>query len=273
MFQEGFQFYKPCRLLQPYIRYYWVFRSSWLLKTLTFPIGCPQLIFHKGMPLYIPELGTRQSILTVSGQVNYPAHLYSEGETEMIVVVFQPYGMRAFLHLPISALHNLEVSGFDLEYKRLEELAAQVFECKDTDTCINLIEAWLLSLLSEVQTPKLALNQKRIAAAINYLFSTPGTSVTTLASIACLSKKQFERLFNDMVGTNPKEYARIARFQMSLKLLQECPAGISQAQLAYQCGYADQSHFIREFKQFSGHTPVALLNICQPYSDLFTNPA
>ena len=101
----------------------------------------------------------------------------------------------------------------------------------------------------------------------------PATPVTALASTACLSKKQFERLFNELVGANPKEYARIVRFQKSLELLQHCPQDANQAQLACQCGYADQSHFIREFRQFSGHTPLSLRKVCNPYSDLFNNPA
>ncbi len=99
----------------------------------------------------------------------------------------------------------------------------------------------------------------------------PTISVSELASAACLGKKQFERLFNEMVGANPKEYARVVRFQKSLKLLQHCSEDTNQAQLAYQCGYADQSHFIREFKQFSGYTSLSLLNVCEPYSDLFNN--
>lgn len=89
----------------------------------------------------------------------------------------------------------------------------------------------------------------------------------------CLfEQKQFERLFNELVGANPKEYARIVRFQKSLKLLQHYTEDTNLAQIAYQCGYADQSHFIREFKQFSGYTPLSLLNVCKPYSDLFNNP-
>lgn len=48
---------------------------------------------------------------------------------------------------------------------------------------------------------------------------------------------------------------------------------INQAQIAYASGYADQSHFIREFRQFSGYTPGALLKVCAPYSDLFTDPS
>ncbi len=274
MLQEAFKFYKPCKELQPYVRYYWVFKSNQPLNTLTFPIGCPQIIFHKQTPLYIPELRTVQSEFTVSGQVNYPSHLYADGNVEMIVVVFQPYTLKAFLNLPISLLHNQEVSGYDLENKNLKQLAAQIFNCEDTNLCINLIEQWLLlQIAADVLVSKTAYNINRITAAIKRLFAMPAISVTELASVACLSKKQFERLFNEMVGANPKEYARVVRFQKSLKLLQHRLEDTNQAQLAYQCGYADQSHFIREFKQFSGYTPLALLNVCKPYSDLFNNPA
>ena len=163
----NFQFYKPCKELQPYIRYYWVFKSNQPLNTLTFPIGCPQIIFHKQTPLYIPELRTVQSEFTVSGQVNYPSH-------------------------PISLLHNQEVSGYDLENKHLKRLAAQIFDCENTSLCISLIEQWLLSQIADILTSKTAYNIKRITAAIKRLFAMPAISVTELASVACLSKKQFE---------------------------------------------------------------------------------
>ena len=273
MIQEDFKFYKPCKELQPYVRYYWIFKSNQPLNTLTFPIGCPQIIFHKQTPLYIPELKAAQSEFTISGQVNYPSHLYADGNVEMIVVVFQPCSLKAFLNLPISLLHNQEVSGYDLESKYLKQLAAQIFDCENTNLCIAIIEQWLLSQIADVLTSRTAYNINRITAAIKRLFVMPAISVTELASITCLGKKQFERLFNELVGANPKEYARIVRFQKSLKLLQHCSEDTNQAQLAYQCGYADQSHFIREFKQFSGYTPLSLLNVCKPYSDLFNNPA
>lgn len=268
MHPKDFQFYRPCQALQPYVRYYWVFRSDQMLNVLTFPIGCPQIIFHKKVPLYVPELDACQHKLTVSGQVNYPAHLCTRGDTEMIVVVFQPHAMKTFLDLPISLLHNQEISGYDLGNKRFHELAAQVFDCEGTGSCIRIIEQRLLSQITH--TPAYPL--KRISTALQQLLATPGISVNELAAIACLSKKQFERLFNAMVGANPKEYAKITRFQKALSFLQHSPETMSQAQIAYQCGYADQSHFIREFKQFSGHTPLSLLKIGTPYSDLFSQP-
>ena len=91
MIQENFKFYKPCELLRPYVRYYWVFKSDQSLNTYTFPIGCPQIIFHKQEPLYIPELDTVQNKLSISGQVSFSSHLCANGNIEMIVVVFYPH--------------------------------------------------------------------------------------------------------------------------------------------------------------------------------------
>ena len=102
MIQEEFKFYKPCKLLQPYIRYYWAFKSNRPLDAFTYPIGCSQIIFHKQAPLYIPELNVTQDKLTVSGQVNFSSHLYADGNTEMIVVVFHPHAMSMFLNIPTS---------------------------------------------------------------------------------------------------------------------------------------------------------------------------
>lgn len=114
---------------------------------------------------------------------------------------------------------------------------------------------------------------RRIDATIRQIFICPQTSITELSGIACLSKKQFERSFNSFVGINPKEYTRIVRFQKALAQMQYQPGKeINQALIAYTSGYADQSHFIREFKQFCGYTPMSLLKISNPYSDLFTNP-
>jgi AraC-like DNA-binding protein len=109
-------------------------------------------------------------------------------------------------------------------------------------------------------------------AAIGKLFSAPHTLVTELSTTCCLSKKQFEREFHLHVGMNPKEYSRIVRFQKALWLMQHQQGKTNQADLAYTSGYADQSHLIREFKNLCGYTPLSLLEVSTPYSDLFTTP-
>lgn len=58
------------------------------------------------MPLSIPELSTMQHSFTVSGQVNIPAHIALDGNTEMIVAVFYPHTIGMFIDTPPSAFHN-----------------------------------------------------------------------------------------------------------------------------------------------------------------------
>ena len=111
-----------------------------MMNTCTFPIGCPQIILHKRMPLYIPERGTTHTKLTISGQVNFSSHLQADDNIEMIVVVFHPHTINMFLNAPASSFYNQEISGYNIEDKQLNELAVQVFESEDNNLCVTLIE-------------------------------------------------------------------------------------------------------------------------------------
>ncbi len=255
---------KPREELREFVRYYWVLESNEPFSILTFPIGCPQIIFHRKTPLYIPELDKSQEPFTISGQVNFPSHIQSDGNLEMIVAVFYPHTINLFINTPPSSFYNLEISGYDLENKQLNEIASRIFDSSNHSECIKILENWLIRNL------KSSLNINRTANSIYQLLNNPDITINNLADTACLSKKQFERIFRDYVGMNPKEYARIVRFQRSLWMLQRGDRDF--VGIAAECGYSDQSHFIREFKSMTGLTPKALLTYCKPYSDLFTNP-
>lgn len=256
--------YQPSQPLQQYIRYYWILDTMAQFRTLTFPIGCPQLIFHKKSPLYIPELDCSQSQFTISGQVNFPAHIASSGDTKMIVAVFHPHTAGMFISTSPSAFHNLEICGFDLANKPLNDLASRIIGCENDSESIALLDRWLIQKINPT------LNIRRMTATITRLLLHPETSLSELSAIACLGKKQFERIFRECVGMNPKEYSRVVRFQKTMWHMQQGQTDFSS--IAYSCGYADQSHFIREFKAMSGYTPKSFLNNHIPYSDLFTIP-
>jgi len=73
-----------------------------------------------------------------------------------------------------------------------------------------------------------------------------------------VSERQLERRFLHVVGVTPYRYIRRVRFQEAIRRLRAC--GFERlSDLAYELGYADQSHFIKEFKEMSGHTPTALV--------------
>lgn len=256
--------YQPREEVRLYVRYYWVLESDKPFSVLTFPIGCPQMIFHRRSPLFISELSSRQDKFTISGQVNFPAHIASDGDMEMVVAVFYPHTIGMFIDTPPSAFYNQEISGYDIGNKQLNQLADRIFDCADSGTVVSLIEQWLTSRIRP------SLNIERIGASLAALLRSPSISIENLAGISCLGKKQYGRLFREYVGMNPKEYGRIARFQRALRMMQL--GSRDYVGIAYANGYSDQSYFIRDFRRFSGMTPKQLTEYQTPYSDLYTVP-
>jgi AraC-like DNA-binding protein len=82
-----------------------------------------------------------------------------------------------------------------------------------------------------------------------------------------LSERQFERRFRRAVGILPHQYLRIVRFQEALRLLRERQFE-KMSDLASELNYADQSHFIKEIKEFSGYTPSVLFETVRAAVDL-----
>ncbi|MBJ2196483.1 MAG: AraC family transcriptional regulator [Muribaculaceae bacterium] len=206
--------YQPRAELRSYVRYYWALEGDEPFSVLTFPIGCPQIIFHKKSPLYIPELDKKQSQFTISGQVNFPAHIQSDGGLEMIVAVLYPHTIGMFIDTPPSAFYNLEISGYDIENRQVNDVAQRIFDCENDKECIDILENFLSSKIRS------SLNISRIGMSVSTLLRVPSTSVNALAASACLGKRQYERVFRETVGMNPKEYARIVKFQKALWLMQ-----------------------------------------------------
>ena len=261
-----FKYILPNAQLQPFIRNYWILNTDENIDTLTFPIGCPQLIFHRRSRFYIPELKTEQARFSISGQVNFPAGIQSSDDVETIVVVFYPHAIGTMFNIPVATFYNQEIDGYSLGDKSLNILADEVLNADEPTEAIKQIEQWLLLRLAEYGI----YNFTRVGASLKPLFHDNTISVENMAQLACLSRKQYERVFFNAVGMKPKEYSNVVRFQKSLWLMQN--GNRDFADIAYSCGYADQSHFIRECRHYSGTTPTELLKTQPVYSDLFASP-
>lgn len=81
--------------------------------------------------------------------------------------------------------------------------------------------------------------------------------IDQLASHACLSIRQFERVFQERIGLPPKHFSRLIRFAQAWIIKQQQP-GISWIKIAHECGYFDQMHLIRDFQEFAGVNPSSI---------------
>ncbi len=262
---EELRFISPSPLLTPYVRHYWLLKTvggdASLVRTV--PTGMMSLVFHRGNRLYSVHEKEYHPRVFVCGHDRSFADLQYEGQVNMISAVFYPAGLRTFFHLPMNKLTGLRLTAGDLEDKEFAMLEHSLASTENDDACILLIEQFLLKRLMQLAEH----NLKRIETSIR-LINAGHTDVASLADAACLSVKQFNRVFAEHVGSNPKEFLRTIRFQRVLHLLETRPQ-MSLTALAHECGYYDQSHMIKEFKTFSGYTPSELLSTCPSHSDYF----
>ncbi len=184
----------------------------------------------------------------------------------MITVVFQPYAVKALFHIPSHLFHGQTVDTDAMEDVELSDLVKQVTDTSDNAVCIRLIEQFFLRRLYTLPE----YNLKRMSAVFHEIKPPlPQINISHLSETACLSSKQFGRIFADYVGTTPKEFIRIIRMQRALSMLQQ-DATIPFCTSSLRSGFSDQSHMIKEFKLFSGYTPAEYLSVCAPYSDYFS---
>jgi AraC-like DNA-binding protein len=169
-----------------------------------------------------------------------------------IRVDFLPGGLFRMLGVP---MHQLFDSGFDaLDFfgAEMRIVNEQLQHVSDLHQGKNIVEKFLLNKVKKLN------GQLPFDAALRVLLVNNGNlSIERAASLSCLSLKQFERKCKERIGMNPKMYARILKFSKAYRLHEACPQ-LTWTQIAYEAGYFDQMHMIRDFKIFAGVNPSVI---------------
>ncbi len=266
---ERFKYVQPSPFLSSYVKRYWILETDevYTMPQRIVPSGSVQLSFYQGDPVRLSANGLCSCGGVIGGQMVGYWDISLTGYLKIFTVVFQPFGARAFFRIPMSEITDQVVALRDLNDKSLCELEDRIMNTRYEEECIGFIEQFLISRLK----PFKDYNYNRLYSAIELINreSVGQLSLTKISGSVCLGYKQFRRIFSEYVGTNPKSFQRIVRFQRALFILQNFPE-ISFTRLAYECGYYDQSHLINEFKVFSGYTPTEFMSFGLPESDYFS---
>lgn len=213
------------------------------------PDGYPEIIIHYGDPYRINISGhwELQEKYLLGGQLRNHFHLQNTGISGMVGIKLQPTTHSKLFGLNMSDLTDQVVPMPEEIHKMFLPLI------ENTDKSFAEIIEWLneffLTLLEEKQADA---NPSDLAVA--EILRTNGlVSVKTLTSIANTGERQLERLFKQHLGLSPKFYSRIVRFAHIFQLIQQRDK--QWLDLVYESGFYDQSHFIRNFKEFTGEEP------------------
>lgn len=231
------------------------------------PDGSVELVFHFGDPFRRHDPDGRvhnQPPALVVGEVARALMLESTGVVDLVGVRFRPGMAGGVLGVPSAELlggcHDLEGLGIT----SLAGLGGRLGAMADDRARLE----HLVGALQTAADRATGLPQALLAAVGRLLESSGRVRIESVAREVGVSTRQLERLFTREIGLGPKELGRIRRFHRVVGRV-SAEAAPRWATLAVECGYHDQAHLIREFREFAGTTPGAYWRELHPLSDLF----
>ncbi|TGQ69410.1 AraC family transcriptional regulator [Mesorhizobium sp. M00.F.Ca.ET.186.01.1.1] len=181
-----------------------------------------------------------------------PVMIESFGRACCVQVNFTPLGARRFFGQPMSELADRMVVLDDVLGREGIALRERLGNAADWDSRFAIVQAFVAARLADARVIPL-----EIAWAYDRIILSGGrTRIAWLAEELGWSRKHLTGKFTDATGIGPKTLSRIVRFNQALGLSRR-EAG-DWAGIAADCGYADQAHLVREFRDLAGETPTAL---------------
>ncbi|MFC5410196.1 helix-turn-helix domain-containing protein [Larkinella bovis] len=247
------QRFLPADPLKPFVRAYLLIESATGTENRVVPDTSIVLAFrykgaitqhtHEGQPRDLPFsaiTGLRKS----SRLIRYAS------DTATLLVLFREGGAAAFFREPLHELFGLSLSLDELIGRRaLAETEERLAEAQNHAQRIALVERFLVARLRSAKP------EHRVNQAVSILKTAHGhIGIKSLAQSLWFSQDAFEKQFRRAVGASPKQFASILRFR---HLIESHAADRSLTDLAYEAGYFDQAHFIKDFRSFTGQTPKA----------------
>lgn len=237
------------------------------------PDGCPELLFNFGAPFEHIDADGRavsQPAVYLVGPITAPFHVRPTGHIDLLAVRLEPHGAFGFVD-NLAVLRDRWVDATTLTpsvdwQTSMRALHAELAAQSD-DARRATLAAWLTHL-----DPRIAQADARVRALVAAIIADGGSNaVGPLATTLATTTRTLQRLFAREVGVSPKLLARIVRFHRTCIAWREAPDTL--ARVAATLGYADESHLVRDFRQFVGEPPAAFLAAVAPFTAHFLHGA
>ena len=178
----------------------------------------------------------------------------TDSQERVFGVQFRPGGAFPFFRMPASEFENISVALEDLWKRAASEMRERLLAAPTVRDKFRVAEQCLLQQLARPLElhPAVAFALQRICR------SRRDVAVSSILGEVGFSQRHFIETFHQQVGLTPKAFCRVRRFQRVLQAVHGQKA-VDWADVALDCGYYDQAHFIHDFKVFSGFTPSQYL--------------
>lgn len=256
-----FQKFLPPKFLSSYVRYFWTIELEGKLNQEIlfrgFASRYPRFIFqnHNGKSAISTD-GENLPITYIGGLTSKPYDLKINPSISMTGAILYPHTLKLLFKTDSNELLNQLP---DFEYFSSSVFTEKMIEAHSPERRIELLIEVFKNKVSALKW-----QDSSFGKAFQILETYPqNTKVRNLTNLFNLSERQLERKFRANYGHTPLQFIRIKRFEESLRYIHGKNNSVDWklSDLAYDLNYVDQSHFIRDFKIFSNHTPMKFMGI------------
>jgi AraC-like DNA-binding protein len=246
-----FKMRRPSGALSKFVEvfWYWSDHPRPFVQERVLPMGTVELVIRLETP--------QTSESGIAGPRSTPMIIERHETNQLLGVHFKPGGAFPFLGFPFADLHNTWITLADLwGEKRARRLLYLLHEAATIDRKFDLLERWLTWIADHPLK-----HHDAVAFALGEFDNDPGLqSSAVIAEKVNLSQRRFIDLFRNEVGMTPKLFCRVRRFRDIVEAIQPMET-VDWVDLVLSFGYTDQSHFIHEFREFSGLRPGEYLDL------------
>jgi AraC-like DNA-binding protein len=246
---------QPPAELKPYVRFYWVLeheldadQSSYIYRSVA--DGCTEMVFHyrSAFDELTDKTGQNAGPSGIQFQTTQYRRFITTESFGIFGAYIYPFAVPCFFNIPSSQTSNLAFDFDTFLNQAGRELEERIILASDNYKRAEILSAFLTDRLR-----KNGLKDERMAIAIrDVIHNKQYRTVSQLADAYNLSARQFDRKFKEDAGFSPKTYMRLVRLQDALR---QYNTDKTLTQIALECGYYDQSHFIHDVKEFTGYHP------------------
>lgn len=243
----------PTEQVSEYVQNILVIEEHQLANPFSLPLyanGCPTLLFQTAKG----RIRDSANHLTLFGQTVSPEQLLINESFTLIAYFLRPYAINSLFGIPASELKDKPID-LQLVYSS-HSFQEQLLNAGDVEQMIKLIDQYFLSLIARIRT-----DDQLIRYATQQIIEQPFKDVLLKTQKELfVTERTFQRLFERSVGLSPNQFRKINQFNKAFQQLNRRQFS-SFADIAFENGYADQSHYIRTFKEFTGLTPKEYLDL------------
>lgn len=244
-----FEKHLPAERLRPYIKYYVVSETEARSEYKVFP--APGIVIgfqYRGNLAIVENTEVPLATAGISGIADHYKVFRNSPNIGTILVYFSESGFAHFGAPPAHELFNLSVSLDQIFDKwHINEVEEKLSSVTTDKQRLKIVEQFLLSQMRDIKTDNL------VDEAVRLIYQSNGTiRINELNQKLLTSQSPLEKRFRAVVGSSPKKFASIVRFNCVLNNLKSVK---SLTQICYEKAFFDQAHFIKDFKQFTGSTP------------------